>query len=92
MTALMQELNSFTGWLLIASLKSLPLIAVLLLAQYGLKKYLSAGARHSLWLSLFLCLSIPFGWQHCKTQKNMCCCRETMINFRRIYSVSDWIV
>lgn len=63
MTELMQELNSFTGWLLIASLKSLPLIAVLLLAQYGLKKYLSAGARHSLWLSLFLCLSIPFGWQ-----------------------------
>lgn len=63
MTELMQELNSFTGWLLIASLKSLPLIAVLLLAQYGLKKYLSAGARHSLWLSLFLCLSIPFGWK-----------------------------
>lgn len=63
MAALMQELNSFTGWLLIASLKSLPLIAALLLAQYGLKKYLSAGARHSLWLSLFLCLSIPFGWQ-----------------------------
>ncbi|HEY0891683.1 MAG TPA: M56 family metallopeptidase [Cellvibrio sp.] len=62
MAELMQELNSFTGWLLIASLKSLPLIAILLLAQYGLKKYLSAGARHSLWLSLFLCLSIPFGW------------------------------
>jgi beta-lactamase regulating signal transducer with metallopeptidase domain len=63
MAELMQELNSFTGWLLIASLKSLPLIAILLLAQYGLKKYLSAGARYSLWLSLFLCLSIPFGWQ-----------------------------
>lgn len=63
MAELMQELNSFTGWLLIASLKSLPLVAILLLAQYGLKKYLSAGARHSLWLSLFLCLSIPFGWQ-----------------------------
>jgi beta-lactamase regulating signal transducer with metallopeptidase domain len=62
MAELMQELNSFTGWLLIASLKSLPLIAILLLAQYGLKKYLSAGARHGLWLSLFLCLSIPFGW------------------------------
>lgn len=62
MPELMQELNSFTGWLLIASLKSLPLIAILLLAQYGLKKYLSASARHSLWLSLFLCLSIPFGW------------------------------
>ncbi|MGV8837733.1 M56 family metallopeptidase [Cellvibrio sp.] len=62
MAELMQELNSFTGWLLIASLKSLPLIAILLLAQYGLKKYLSAGARHGLWLSLFLCLSTPFGW------------------------------
>lgn len=63
MSELMQELNSFTGWLLFASLKSLPLIATLLLVQYGLKKYLSASARHSLWLSLFLCLSIPFGWQ-----------------------------
>jgi beta-lactamase regulating signal transducer with metallopeptidase domain len=62
MAELMQELNSFTGWLLIASLKSLPLIATLLLVQYGLKKYLSASARHSLWLSLCLCLSIPFGW------------------------------
>lgn len=62
MFELMQELNSFTGWLLIASVKSLPLVAILLLAQYGLKKYLSASARHSLWLSLFLCLGIPFGW------------------------------
>ncbi|MDO8343260.1 MAG: M56 family metallopeptidase [Cellvibrio sp.] len=62
MSELIQELNSFTGWLLIASLKSLPLIAILLLAQYGLKKTISAGARHGLWLSLFLCLSIPFGW------------------------------
>ncbi len=63
MAELMQELNSFTGWLLIASLKSLPIFATLLLAQYGLKKYFSASARHSLWLSLFLCLSIPVGWQ-----------------------------
>lgn len=62
MSGLMQELNSFTSWLLMASLKSLPLIAILLLAQYVLRKYLSASARHSLWLSLFLCLSIPFGW------------------------------
>lgn len=62
MSELMQELNSITGWLVIASLKSLPLIAILLLTQYGLKKYLSANARHGLWLSLFLCLSIPFGW------------------------------
>lgn len=62
MSEWIQELNSFTGWLLIASLKSVPLIVILLLAQYGLKKYLSASARHGLWLSLFLCLSIPFGW------------------------------
>lgn len=62
MAELMQELNLFTGWLLIASLKSIPIFASLLLAQYGLKKYISASARHSLWLSLFLCLSIPFGW------------------------------
>lgn len=62
MPELMQELNSLTGWLVIASLKSLPLIAILLLTQYGLKKYLSASTRHGLWLSLFLCLSIPFGW------------------------------
>lgn len=62
MSAFLQELNSFTGWLLIASLKSIPLMAIILLVQYGLKKHLSAHARHSLWLSLFLCLSVPFGW------------------------------
>jgi beta-lactamase regulating signal transducer with metallopeptidase domain len=62
MGELMQELNLFTSWLVIASLKSLPIFASLLLAQYGLKKTITASARHSLWLSLFLCLSIPFGW------------------------------
>ncbi|HSC69165.1 MAG TPA: M56 family metallopeptidase [Cellvibrio sp.] len=56
-------LNAFIGWLFIASLKSLPLIAILLLAQQGLKKYLTASARHGLWLSIFICLNIPFGWQ-----------------------------
>ncbi len=63
METLTTGLNTFTGWLLIASFKSSPLIIALLLAQYGLKKYLSASARHSLWLSVFICLSIPFGWE-----------------------------
>ncbi|WP_039917269.1 M56 family metallopeptidase [Cellvibrio mixtus] len=63
MEMLTTGLTTFTGWLLIASFKSSPLIIALLLAQYGLKKYLSASARHSLWLSVFICLSIPFGWE-----------------------------
>ncbi|PUA29064.1 MAG: hypothetical protein B0W54_00125 [Cellvibrio sp. 79] len=63
METLTTGLNTFTGWLLLASLKSSPLIIALLLAQYGLKKYLPASARHSLWLSVFICLSIPFGWE-----------------------------
>lgn len=63
METLTAGLNAFTGWLLIASLKSSPLIIALLLAQYGLKKYFSASARHSLWLSVFICLSVPFGWE-----------------------------
>lgn len=63
MDTLTTALSAFTAWLLLASLKSSPLIIALLLARYGLKKYLSASASHSLWLSVFICLSIPFGWE-----------------------------
>lgn len=63
MATLLSELNSFTQWLLIASLKSLPLVAIILLAQYSAKKYFSASARYGLWLSLFISLCIPVGWQ-----------------------------
>jgi beta-lactamase regulating signal transducer with metallopeptidase domain len=63
MESLIAELNSFTSWLLIASLKSVPLIIAIVLVQHGFKKFLSASARHSLWLSVFICLSIPFGWE-----------------------------
>lgn len=62
MNALTEGLNAFIEWLLLASFKSLPLIFILLLAQIVLKKYLSASARHSLWLTIFICLSVPFGW------------------------------
>jgi beta-lactamase regulating signal transducer with metallopeptidase domain len=59
---LTQTLNALTAWLLIASLKSVPLIVAIVVIQYGFKKSISANARYSLWLSLLLCLSIPFGW------------------------------
>ncbi|WP_323814222.1 M56 family metallopeptidase [Cellvibrio sp. NN19] len=62
MDALMEGLNAFTAWLLLTSVKSVFLIALILLIQYRLKKYLSAKARHSIWLSLLICLCIPVGW------------------------------
>lgn len=62
MAALIQELNVFTAWLSLTSIKSAFLIILILLIQHGLQKYLSAKARHRLWLSLLICLSIPVGW------------------------------
>jgi beta-lactamase regulating signal transducer with metallopeptidase domain len=49
-------------WLVIASLKTIPLIAFVLIVQRLFRKQLSAAARHLLWLSVLLSLSIPFGW------------------------------
>ncbi len=62
MDAFTEGLNAFTAWLLLTSVKSVFLIALILLMQNGLQKYLSAKARHNLWLSLLICLCIPVGW------------------------------
>lgn len=55
-------LINITEWLAIASLKTIPLIVLVLLAQQLFRKQLSAASRHLLWLSVLLSLSIPFGW------------------------------
>jgi beta-lactamase regulating signal transducer with metallopeptidase domain len=55
-------LTNFAEWLAIASLKTIPLIAFVLIVQRLFRKQLSAAARHLLWLSVLLSLSIPFGW------------------------------
>lgn len=49
-------------WVVIASLKTIPLIVFVLFVQRFFRKQLSAAARHLLWLSVLLSLSIPFGW------------------------------
>jgi beta-lactamase regulating signal transducer with metallopeptidase domain len=59
---IIDSLNQFTSWLLMVSIKSLPLIALILLIQFLLKRYLTAAARFGLWASLLIGLSIPFGW------------------------------
>jgi beta-lactamase regulating signal transducer with metallopeptidase domain len=56
-------LNSLTEWLFFASLKSLPLLGLILLLQAVLRKHISAASRHSLWLILVVSLGMPFGWQ-----------------------------
>lgn len=56
-------LLNLSNWLLSASAKSLPVLACILLAQQALKKQFSAKARHWLWLSFYLCLSLPLGWK-----------------------------
>ncbi|HSX52168.1 MAG TPA: M56 family metallopeptidase [Cellvibrio sp.] len=63
MESLTTGLNIFTEWLLIASIKSVPLIMVVLIAQRGLKKYFPASTRHCLWLCVYICLSSPVGWE-----------------------------
>lgn len=55
-------LANSTEWLALASLKTIPLIAFVLMMQRIFRKQLSATARHLLWLSVLISLSIPFGW------------------------------
>lgn len=55
-------LTNSAEWIAIASLKTIPLIAVVLVVQRFFRKQLSAASRHLLWLSVLLSLSIPFGW------------------------------
>jgi|GEM_PF-6779485 len=56
-------LGSTAEWLLIASLKTVPLIIFILVIQRLFRKHLSAAAQHLLWLSVLMSLSIPFGWK-----------------------------
>ncbi len=55
-------LHNISEWLLVASLKTIPLIACVLILQRLFRKQLSAASAHLLWLSVLVSLSIPFGW------------------------------
>lgn len=62
LVSLSNNLTNSAEWIAIASLKTIPLIAVVLIVQQFFRKQLSAASRHLLWLSVLLSLSIPFGW------------------------------
>ena len=62
-TGIATVITPIASWLLIASVKTTPLILALLLLQRLLRKQVSATARHLLWISVLISLSIPFGWQ-----------------------------
>lgn len=55
-------LNVFE-WITLASLKSIPLILILLTLHHLFRKFISAAVRHFLWLTLSISLIIPFGWK-----------------------------
>lgn len=60
--SLSNDLASSAEWIAIASLKTIPLISLVLIVQRLFRKQLSAASRHLLWLSVLLSLSVPFGW------------------------------
>ncbi|RYY76754.1 MAG: hypothetical protein EOO52_04425 [Gammaproteobacteria bacterium] len=56
-------LADFAQWLILVSLKTLPLIILVLLLQRIFRKFLSASANYLLWLPVMISLCVPFGWQ-----------------------------
>ena len=56
-------LMDFVQWLAIVSLKTIPLIIVVLLVQRLFRKFLSASAKYLLWFTVLISLCVPFGWQ-----------------------------
>lgn len=59
---LVPALNNIAEWLAIASLKTIPLIVFIFAIKHIFRKRLSAASVHLLWLSVFMSLSIPVGW------------------------------
>jgi beta-lactamase regulating signal transducer with metallopeptidase domain len=50
-------------WFVIASLKTIPLIVLVLAFQRFFGKYFSATSRHLLWFPVLISLTVPVGWQ-----------------------------
>ncbi|MES2675316.1 MAG: M56 family metallopeptidase [Pseudomonadota bacterium] len=59
---LVPAMNNMAEWVAIASLKTIPLIAFIVVVKHIFRKRLSAASIHLLWLSVFMSLSIPVGW------------------------------
>jgi beta-lactamase regulating signal transducer with metallopeptidase domain len=55
-------LSQLVIWLAITSLKALPLIILIVVLRKTLLNKLPAIARHYLWVSVLLCLTLPLGW------------------------------
>lgn len=49
-------------WILVASIKTTPLILILVLFRGWIRRHFSASARHSLWYIILFSLLVPFGW------------------------------
>ncbi len=62
MTFFPNSILLFVEWLAIASLKSIPLIVLILLLRKPMQKLLTASTRHLLWYSVLLSLTLPVGW------------------------------
>lgn len=59
---LLQILTTTAEWLLMASLKTIPLIVFVLIIQRLFRKQLSAAAHYWLWMGVLISLTLPLGW------------------------------
>lgn len=57
------SLSPFAAWILFASLKSIAVIALVLLIRRLFVRWLAPQVRYGLWFAVIACLSIPFGAQ-----------------------------
>lgn len=58
----MAVLLNVVEWLTLASLKTIPLIVLLLILQRFFRHSFSASAHHLLWITVLISLTIPVGW------------------------------
>src|SRR5688572_6574921 len=58
----MVVLLNVVEWLAAASLKTIPLIILLLILQRFFRHSFSASAHHLLWITVLVSLTIPVGW------------------------------
>ncbi len=56
------SINKPLMWILIASLKTIPVIFVIALVRHFGSHLLSAATKHRLWFCVLISLSIPLGW------------------------------
>lgn len=55
-------LTNFVEWLVVVSLKTIPLILLVLILQRLFRHFFSAAAHHLLWFTVLASLVVPIGW------------------------------